>query len=164
MIRRFAVAIGVALALTSVVRGQQVSESVNVMPVWMPCDPASGPNCQNDPRWSDAWRFGDIFLQRQVEPTIAPSSLNPNRLLTAFIDYSAVDTFSDISLGDTVASNFWTRLTGVLAKLLRLPQRTADADEEQEKRPKGWAGTEAWIRLTWSTNGGTTSTPFFVPG
>jgi len=164
MIRRFVVAFGVALALSTVVRGQQVGEGVNVMPVWMPCDPVSEPSCKNDPRWSDAWRFGDIFLQRQVEPTLAPSSLNPNRLLTAFIDYSAVDTFSDVGLGDTVASNFWTRLTGALAKLLRLPQHTGDADEEHEKRPKGWAGTEAWIRLTWSTNGGVTGTPFFVPG
>jgi len=97
MIRRIAVTVGLMLVVSAAVGAQQVSESVNVMPVWTPCDPASGPACQNDPRWSDAWRFGDIFLQRQVEPSLAPSSLNPNRLLTAFIDYSAVDTFSDVA-------------------------------------------------------------------
>ena len=164
MIRRVAVTVGLMLVVSAAVRAQQISESVNVMPVWTPCDPASGPACQSDPRWSDAWRFGDIFLQRQVEPSLAPSSLNPNRLLTAFIDYSAVDTFSDVGLGDTVAANnLWTRLTGTLAKLLRLQPRRGD-DEENERRPKAWAGTEAWIRLTWSTNGGATGTPFFVPG
>src|SRR5262249_18512256 len=103
------------------------------------------------------------FLQRQVEGSLAPSSLNPNRLLTAFIDYSAVDTFSDVGLGDTVAS-IWTRFVGALARLIH-PRRGADSgDEEEERRPKAFAGSEAWIRLTWSTNGGATGTPFFMPG
>ncbi len=86
------------------------------MPVWVPCDLAADPACASDPRWADAWRYGDIFLQRQVEGSLAPSSLNPNRILTGFIDYSAVDTFSDTGLGDTVAQNGWTRLVGVLRK------------------------------------------------
>lgn len=162
MIRRLAVALLVACSLSAIAQAQQVGESVNVMPVWTPCDPAS-PNCQSDPRWADAWRYGDIFLQRQVEASVAPSSLNPSRILTGFIDYSAVDTFSDTGLGDTVAANLWDRLTSALAKLLRMPRRR-DADDEDDRRPKAYAGAEAWIRLSWSTNGGATSTPFFVPG
>jgi hypothetical protein len=163
MIRRSMVVLFfLAVPLATTFNAQQVTESVNVMPVWMPCDPGTEPNCQSDPRWSDAWRYGDIFLQRQVEGSLAPSSLNPNRLLTAFIDYSAVDTFSDVGLGDTVAANLWTRLVGTLAKLIRLPRQTNTSDEED--RPKSWAGSDAWIRLTWSTNGGATGTPFFMPG
>ncbi len=125
----------------------------------------SDPACASDPRWADAWRYGDIFLQRQVEASLAPSSLNPNRILTGFVDYSAVDTFSDTGLGDTVAQNVWTRVVGVFAKLFRLPQRAGgSSEEEEERRPKAYAGSDAWIRLTWSTNGGATSTPFFMPG
>src|SRR5262249_41274636 len=158
-------ALVLSIALSASLRGQQATESVNVMPVWMPCDPGADPNCKNDPRWVDAWKYGDIFLQRQVEGSVAPSSLNPNRLLTAFIDYSAVDTFGDTGLGDTVAS-LWTRFVGTLARLVH-PSRgidVGDKDEEGGRRPKAFAGSEAWIRLTWSTNGGATGTPFFMPG
>ena len=163
--RRTICAILIAIGMSMAIHAQQVSESVNVMPVWMPCDPGADPNCRNDPRWADAWRYGDIFLQRQVEGSLAPSSLNPNRILTAFIDYSAVDSFSDVGLGDTVASNGWTRLLGTLARLMHLPRRSGTGDdEEEERRPKAWAGSDAWIRLTWSTNGGATGTPFFMPG
>ena len=152
-----------SLALTATLRGQQATENINVMPVWMPCDPGADPTCSSDPRWNDAWKYGDIFLQRQVEGSVAPSSVNPNRLLTAFIDYSAVDTFGDVGLGDTVAS-LWARFTGTLARLVH-PHRGIDiVEEEGQRRPKAFAGSEAWIRLTWSTNGGATGTPFFMPG
>ncbi|HEY2149600.1 MAG TPA: hypothetical protein VGH34_02260, partial [Vicinamibacterales bacterium] len=162
--RRTLYAALIALTMSIAIDAQQVTESVNVMPVWTPCDPGADPNCRNDPRWADAWRFGDIFLQRQVEGSLAPSSLNPNRILTAFIDYSAVDSFSDVGLGDTVASNGWTRVLGALARLIHLPRRQETGDDEEERRPKAWAGSDAWIRLTWSTNGGATGTPFFMPG
>src|SRR5262249_1079945 len=105
MSRRWVAAFVFVFVFSAAAHAQQVSESVNVMPVWTPCDLAADPACASDPRWADAWRFGDIFLQRQVEGSLAPSSLNPNRILTAFIDYSAVDTFSDVGLGDTVAAN-----------------------------------------------------------
>jgi hypothetical protein len=153
------------LSVSATAAAQQAGESVNVMPVWVPCDLSADPACASDPRWADAWRYGDIFLQRQVEASLAPSSLNPNRILTGFVDYSAVDTFSDTGLGDTVAQNVWTRVVGVFAKLFRLPQRASgSSEEEEERRPKAYAGSDAWIRLTWSTNGGATSTPFFMPG
>ncbi|HET6956224.1 MAG TPA: hypothetical protein VFI56_06570, partial [Vicinamibacterales bacterium] len=84
--RRTFCTILIAIGMSMAINAQQVTESVNVMPVWMPCDPGADPNCRNDPRWADAWRYGDIFLQRQVEGSLAPSSLNPNRILTAFID------------------------------------------------------------------------------
>jgi HYR domain len=155
-----------SIALSATLRGQQATENVNVMPVWMPCDPGADTNCHSDPRWADAWKYGDIFLQRQVEGSVAPSSLNPNRVLTGFIDYSAVDTFSDTGLGDTVAS-LWTRFVGTLARLFH-PSRGIDVgemeDEEGHGQPKAFAGSDAWIRLTWSTNGGATGTPFFMPG
>jgi hypothetical protein len=167
MNRRYAagplLGLALSLVLSGTLRAQQATENINVMPVWMPCDPGADPNCSSDPRWADAWKYGDIFLQRQVEGSVAPSSMNPNRLLTAFIDYSAVDTFSDTGLGDTVAS-LWGRFMGTLARLVH-PHRGVDIVEEEEgRRPKAYAGSEAWIRLTWSTNGGATGTPFFMPG
>jgi hypothetical protein len=165
MIRSFVLAGVFVVSMSAALGAQQAAESVNVMPVWVPCDLAADPACASDPRWADAWRYGDIFLQRQVEGSLAPSSLNPNRILTGFIDYSAVDTFSDTGLGDTVAQNVWTRIVGALARLFRLPQHgSTSEEEEEERRPKSYAGTDAWIRLTWSTNGGATSTPFFMPG
>jgi hypothetical protein len=164
MIRSFVIAVVLAGAMSTAVAAQQAAESVNVMPVWVPCDLATDAGCASDPRWADAWRFGDIFLQRQVEGGLAPSSLNPNRILNAFIDYSAVESFSDQGLGDTVAQHVWTRVAEVLAKIFHLPRRSGSADDEEEDRPKGYAASEAWIRLTWSTNGGATSTPFFMPG
>ena len=131
--RNFLVAVVLALTIPAAVGAQQAGESVNVMPVWVPCDLSVDPACASDPRWADAWRYGDIFLQRQVEASLAPSSLNPNRILTGFVDYSAVDTFSDTGLGDTVAQNVWTRLVGVFAKLFRLPQRTRAAPAKRRK-------------------------------
>ncbi len=148
----------VLLGLLSPAFGQQVSESVNVMPVWVPCDLATDPDCASHPDWQNAWRYGDIFLQRQVEPSLAVSSRNPDHLLTAFIDYSAVEVADDQGLGETVAANWWGRVGQWLARLLwRSPAAS-------EPRSLALGTGEAWIRLSWSVNGGATSTPFFLPG
>ena len=104
-----------------------------------------------------------LSFSARSKASIAPSSLNPNRLLTAFIDYSAVDTFSDVGLGETVATNSGRDWSGTLANCCGC--RTAPPTTTEEGGPpEAWAGSDAWIRLTWSTNGGATGTPFFVPG
>ena len=66
MIRSFVVAVAFVVSMSAALGAQQAGESVNVMPVWVPCDLAADPACAGDPRWADAWRYGDIFLQRQV--------------------------------------------------------------------------------------------------
>ncbi len=69
---------------------QQAGENINVLPVVFP---------QDDP---DHWFLkGDGYLQRQVEPTIAASTRNPDHLIAFFNDYRAVDIADDIGLGET---------------------------------------------------------------
>src|SRR4051794_33727215 len=94
MLRALFASLVLALALHVVVGAQQVSEGRNVMPVWMPCNPADA-QCQTDPRWATAWKYGDIFLQRQVECSLAPSTANANHLLAGCIDYSGVEVPTD---------------------------------------------------------------------
>ncbi len=75
---------------------QQAGENINVLPVVLPED-ANG-----DPV-ADWFLKGDGFLQRQLEPTIAASTLNPDHLIAFFVDYRAVDISDDIGLGETEA-------------------------------------------------------------
>ncbi len=50
---------------------------------------------------TDWWLLGDGYLQRQVEPTIAASTLNPDHLLAFFNDYRAIDAAEgDVGLGE----------------------------------------------------------------
>ena len=62
---------------------QQAGENINVLPVVVPVD------SDDNGEWDDpAWYIkGDGYLQRQVEPTIAASTRNPDHLLAFFNDY-----------------------------------------------------------------------------
>ncbi|HSL17212.1 MAG TPA: hypothetical protein VLB51_04835, partial [Methylomirabilota bacterium] len=64
---------------------QQAGENINVLPVVVP-----------DQSPDDWFLIGDGYLQRQVEPTIAASTRNPDHLLAFFNDYRAVDIDDDI--------------------------------------------------------------------
>src|ERR1044071_2159046 len=64
------IAIGLAVTLSA----QQAGENINVRPV----------------HGADPLR-GDAYLQRQVEPSLAVSTRNPQHLIAFFNDYRAVD-------------------------------------------------------------------------
>ena len=85
------------LTAATPVFAQQAGDNVNVLPVVPPVD-ANGDGEPDDPNW---WKLGDGYLQRQVEPTIAASTLNPDHLLAFFNDYRAVDAVEgDVGLGE----------------------------------------------------------------
>src|SRR5438876_6839565 len=140
MLRALGASVVLAVALHVVVGAQQISEGRNVMPVWMPCDPNGGTPeqqmaCRSDSRWATAWKYGDIFLQRQVECSLAPSTVNANHLLAGCIDYSSVELPADNP--PTVGSTGLSRFVGLLARMVRRPREPAPL-------PKAYAGSEAW--------------------
>ena len=77
---------GIALAgLSAPATAQQANQNINVLPVIQ----------QEDASDNEWFKLGDGFLQRQVEPTIAVSTRNPDHLLAFFNDYRAVDVPDD---------------------------------------------------------------------
>ena len=83
------VALACVLFATPAALAQQAGENINVLPVVLP---------QDSP--DDWFVVGDGFLQRQVEPTIAASTRNPDHLVAFFNDYRAVDIPDDAGLGE----------------------------------------------------------------
>ncbi len=83
---------------------------------------------------------GDGYLQRQVEPTIAVSTRNPDHLLAFFVDYRAVDIADDIGLGEETQTLAITAkaVNLMLAGLVSLP------DSRFLEAPP-IAAAEAWV-------------------
>src|SRR5436309_11150320 len=78
---------------------QSAQTNINVLPVLTDSDgkvitPSTDP---------DAPFKGDYYLQRQVEPTLAVSTRNPNHLVAFFNDYRAVDISYDTGIGEPSA-------------------------------------------------------------
>src|SRR5437660_3849890 len=93
------------LAATSVVTlAQQPGTNVNVLPAY-PNGNASPPFPPPPITLTDATR-GDGYLQRQVEPTVAPSTYNPDHILAAFGDYRTTSIPNDTGLPGTAASGW----------------------------------------------------------
>ncbi len=120
------VAAALAVGLRTTASAQQVGENINVLPV-NGADPISG----------------DAYLQRQVEPSIAVSTRNPQHMLAFFNDYRAVDVPGDIGIGEggiggSVASRVLGAVRTLLARLIGRPSRAAKLPEEA-------AAAEAWI-------------------
>jgi len=93
------------LAATSVVTwAQQPGTNVNVLPAY-PNGAASPPFPPLPISVTDATR-GDGYLQRQVEPTVAPSTYNPDHILAAFGDYRTTSIPNDTGLPGTAASGW----------------------------------------------------------
>jgi hypothetical protein len=128
---------------------QQAGENINVLPVVFP---------QDDP---DHWFVkGDGFLQRQVEPTIAASTRNPDHLLAFFVDYRAVDIANDIGLGqaEAVMAMFNHSRTMMMAAFrISLPELP-----NLDRPPI--AAAEAWVGMSRSYDGGITWSGGFLPG
>jgi hypothetical protein len=136
--------LGLAVPATA----QQAGENINVLPVVLPDG-------------GDTWYLeGDGYLQRQVEPTIAASTRNPDHLLAFFNDYRAVDVAEgDVGLGEetqtvTLAAKVFDLLLAGLLPKLGLP--------EIEAPPM--AAAEAWVGGSRSYDGGLTWSGFFMPG
>ena len=125
---------------------QQAGENINVLPVVLP---------QDDADWMIK---GDGYLQRQVEPTIAASTRNPDHLLAFFNDYRAVDIADDVGLGETETMvalvNTVRPFMMAAASWLPLP----------EFRLPPIAAAEAWVGMSRSYDGGLTWSGAFLPG
>ena len=83
--------------------------NVNVLPA-SPSGNASPPFPPLPIRLTDAMR-GDGFLQRQDEPVVAASTLNPDHLLAAFNDYRRVDIANDTGLPGGSSVSGWIGLS-----------------------------------------------------
>ncbi|MGB2714674.1 MAG: Ig-like domain-containing protein [Vicinamibacterales bacterium] len=145
-----------ALLLHSTVAGQQAGQNIPVLPVVAPVDPSDPASLL------DAALKGDLHLQRQLEPTIAVSTRNPNTVLTFFNDYRAVDIQNDPGLGesrDSIATSAWNfvkRVFGVFAWRKAKPNGIGI--------PAAATAAEAWIGGSRSYDGGITWSGLFVPG
>ncbi|OLC83427.1 MAG: hypothetical protein AUH72_04385 [Acidobacteria bacterium 13_1_40CM_4_65_8] len=107
---------------------------------------------------------GDALLQRQNEPVAAVSTRNPSHLMIAANDYRTVDLANDVGIGDVLvrlARHVKFAAEKVVARLLGRKETDVDGDEEVKKLE---AGTEAWIGLYLSNDGGKSYSSFFMPG
>jgi hypothetical protein len=112
-LRQFCFQVSILIALQTLSFAQQPGTNVDVLPsypnsasptqTFYPFPP--GPPAIT---LTDALR-GDGYLQRQVEPVVAPSSYNPDHLLAAFGDYRTVSLPG--STGATVTSEGWIGLS-----------------------------------------------------
>jgi hypothetical protein len=81
-------AAAICLAVPSSVRAQIAGENVNMVT-------------------GTGWPGGDPFLQRQNEPSIAVSSVNPQHLLAGANDYRTVDVPNSWNPGEKMAGDAW---------------------------------------------------------
>ncbi|HSO23541.1 MAG TPA: sialidase family protein, partial [Chondromyces sp.] len=126
---------------------QQANQNINVLPV-IPND--------GDPDW---FLKGDGYLQRQVEPTIAVSTRNPDHLLAFFNDYRAVDVPDDEGLGEgTQVTAFALNTVDVMLAGL-LPELGIPYVATLPV-----AAAEAWVGGSRSYDGGLTWAGLFMPG
>src|SRR5687768_14609476 len=89
-------ALVLAVSMHAMLGAQQAGSNVNVLPT-SPSGNSSPPF--PPPGISDTDELkGDGYLQRQVEPVVAASSLNPDHLVAAFGDFRTVDIPNDIGV------------------------------------------------------------------
>ena len=158
MKRTFLMAVLGLVVLSQLGKAQQANQNINVLPVYF--NETDDPDQPIDPL---AYLKGDLFLQRQVEPTIAVSTRNPDHLIAFFNDYRAVDIPNDVGVGeDGAAVSNPTASQSIIAKVLRIfGKKKVD---EEAKLPDQVAASEAWVGCSRSYDGGLTWSPCFVPG
>ena len=108
----------------------------------------------------DDYLRGDLYGQRQGEPDIAFSSLNPDHAMAIYNDFRAVDGPDDAGLPDFNTSSvarLWMGARTLLARVLGRPG---------PKRNQGpaVAAVEAGIGMSVTYDGGITWTGGFMPG
>jgi len=138
------VALAATFALVAGVGAQQAGQNVPVLPVIQP-------------GVADAHLKGDLYMQRQLEPTLAVSTRNPNHLIAFFNDYRAVDIPSDTGVGGGMFARVGTLVKTMWAKLLGRPTG-------RPALPHAAAAAEAWVGMSQSDDGGLTWRGGFVPG
>src|SRR5437899_7007319 len=141
--KRVSMAAVAALVFTTGVSAQRAGDNINVLPI-VAGDPLKG----------------DLYLQRQVEPTIVVSTRNPNHLAAFYIDYRTVDIANDVNVGEDgpqTASSAWSTLKGWLARLVGNPSTSRPA-------PLAAAPGEANIGYSRSRDGGLTWSGALLPG
>jgi CARDB len=125
----------------------QVGDNVNVLPVVNSGDP-------ND------YLRGDLYGQRQGEPDIAFSSLNPDHAMAIYNDFRAVDVPNDATLPDfnsSAIARLWMGARTLLARVLGRPAPKPAAGPPV-------AALEAGIGMSLTYDGGMTWTGGFMPG
>jgi len=125
----------------------QVGENVNVLPVF-----TSGEELD--------YLRGDLYGQRQGEPDLAFSSLNPDHAMTIYNDFRAVDVPADPHLPDfntSTVARLWDGFRTLFAKLLGWPEPKPSLDPPV-------AALEAGIGMSVTYDGGTTWIGGFMPG
>ena len=139
--------LAISLLMQPMAMAQQAGENINVLPVVFPSE-------------TDWQLKGDGYLQRQVEPSIAASTRNPDHLVAFFNDYRAVDIADDIGLGEgavMIAMFNTTRTIMMAVSQLSFPKLP-----HMELPPI--AASEAWIGMSRSYDGGLTWSGGFLPG
>ncbi len=127
----FLVAVITAGSVHALVRAQSVGQNVNIVT-------------------GSADEFvGDLFRQRQTEPVLGISSVNPSHMMAAYVDYRTVDSVRDP--GSMVPPSLPQSFVAKLLDFLRAPW---------QREPKGpirpvlaIAPAQAWIGLSFSDNG-----------
>ena len=124
---------------------QQAGNNINVLPLF--------PDT-TDP---DYYLKGDGYLQRQVEPTIAASTRNPDHLLAFFNDYRAVDIPDDVGLGEG-------EQIALLMDTANLMMATVNWMNFPKISLPPIAAAEAWVGMSRSYDGGLTWSGGYLPG
>jgi len=137
------------IAVAAPAQAQQANQNINVLPVIPQQD-------EFDNEW---FKLGDGFLQRQVEPTIAVSTRNPDHLLAFFNDYRAVDIPDDEGLGEQNQNIALVLkiIDFMMAGLIPIPDLLF-------AQPPPMASSEAWVGGSRSYDGGLTWSGLFMPG
>jgi hypothetical protein len=151
MRRALCLAAAVTCVLVAGVGAQQAGQNVPVLPVVKPAVPDSPASVL------DAALKGDLYMQRQVEPTLAVSTRNPSHLIAFFNDYRAVDIPHDTGVGEGLVARIGAAFKGFLARLLGRPTG-------KPALPPAAAASEAWVGMARSDDGGLTWSGGFVPG
>ena len=93
-----------------------------------------------DPLDPDAEIKTDMFLQRQNEPAIAPSSVNPDHLIAAANDYRTIDVGEDFGLGESNESFLAIVVRTLRAGLTRLVGWPGVVPSKPAATPEAWMG------------------------
>ena len=107
---------------------------------------------------------GDKYLQRQNEPVIAVSTLNPDILMAASNDYRAVDLALDQGVGES-GQQASDSAVGGLARRAGKPVIVARKGQPGGKfPPTGATAAEAWMGVQFSYDRGKNWTTGLLPG
>ena len=152
------VALSISTSLSLITYAQSAGPNVNVLPIVLP------PTNATAAQVTAAALVGDLYLQRQLEPTIAVSTRNPSHLLAFFNDYRAVDIQADPGLGEVNPGTItlaWRYVQKFFARLIGKP---SPPKGKAELPALAAAQGEAWIGGSRSYDGGRTWSGMFLPG